>query len=263
MSKYAFRTSNKDLKNDVVEIKDALIDLKGTKYYCPGEGCKAILTFVDDKRSPHFSALPKHPHIKDCYYAAGNVKYNPLNYNEKKFDFNKVLQNLMKSSIRSTIGVTNGTNNSLIQPSSKQSAKPSIRTLETLYRMCKSYNNINDKYNGIKILTMLVDDRSKNYYTTGMWGLKIIEAQFKGYRDPHKYKDHSYAFIYLEVPYKTRSMIVQLTFKDNDNLYYFYKNRIYNNQNHKIIVAGDWHTSKSKNINSYGYIYDRKQLVIN
>lgn len=265
MAKYAFRTSAKDLKKDVVEIEDALKDQKGTRYYCPGDGCKAILTFVDDKERPHFSALHKHPHIPDCNYAADNVKYNSNNYDEKKFNFDKVLHDLMRlnpNTENQTAGGTTKTNvaSSQLIPSHSIN-KPSIRTLGMLYRMCKAHK-VNDMYNDFEILKMLVDDRSEQYYVNGIWGLKIIEARFKRYNAPHTYKGHSYAYIYLEVPYKTKSMTVQLRFKDNDNLYYFYKNRIYKNKDHKIIVASEWNTAKSKKVTSYGYIYDRKQLMI-
>lgn len=249
MAMYAFKDAARKVK---LFARDAYKEDKGARFYCPNPSCDAHMRIcnVDGVSKSYFSASKTHGHIDLCTFRAAN-SFNPNEFDESAFDFNKALLALVQESNP--------------QPKTEAPGKhgegPVVpkppRTIRQIYNMCISYD-CTDTYNGITIGTMLLYDQSAYMYPKGVFGWRLIEGE----RKKPKLYDSSKMEIYLVAPIETKKYTLCLRFTELD-LYKRILKMIYANMDHKIIVGGEWGSSHRKKYNEFNTtILSSKQIKI-
>ncbi|QIA88528.1 hypothetical protein [Lactobacillus johnsonii] len=232
MTNYAFKNKDRNgqlsgkIYADQAQIKDI-----NQYYYCPNSLCSAHLfpCSINGSKKAYFAAThDDHRHIPNCPYGH-NIDFDEDKYDEQAFNYDSALDHLMADSTKTNTSVGQYSKNNDITVSHHTTTVHPLRTIRQIYMMCKSMD-IHDTYNSVKIWRMLVDNRSVDIYNLGIFGKRLIETTVPQYcYNPIEQE------IYLELnPYN-----ITLKFDDFD-LYDFMKNRIYENSDKLIIVAGDW-----------------------
>lgn len=104
-------------------------------------------------------------HISIFCSADGN--FDSTEYDEKRFDFEKAAENLLKEASESNPTVS--TNRGVITGGG---GKKVLSTVNKIYCMCRKY----DVYNGIDTTDILDDDRDFKKYERGINGNKIVQC---------------------------------------------------------------------------------------
>ena len=247
MAMYVYKDSERTIE---LYARDALKENKDTRYYCPNPECDAHMYMcgVDGVSSTYFSANRlAHRHIKGCDFDASN-SFNSAKFDEKAFDFQKVLENMKISN-----AVTNKKKLPSPHKDGESMPKP-LRTIRQVYDMCKSYP-CTHSYNGLEIGQMLLDDRSEYMYPKGVFNNKIIESRVKS----GMFYDSDKSEIRLVAPSSKKYEFI-LQFSD-EVLFKTIKNDIYNNRDKLIIVAGYWQSSGTFDV-FCAEMFSKKQIAV-
>lgn len=234
MSFFAYLDSERTKK---VTALEAVKRNHRIKYYCFNKNCNARMHVVQ-RDPPCFAADQSNPHVDNCFCAMKS-SYDPGDYNEANFDFEKLIKNLLSSSESSDCGPNTRT------PyfDHPHSDKKSISTLLMLYQMCK-YMDIDDSYNSVPIKKIIFDSRCDSNSLHLHNEFRVIEAQNE--RPNFSRYDKSNMTITLYAPVYSKNMKpFRLEFTQKD-LYSKIQNTLYNNMDKLFIVAGLW------NVNSEG-----------
>lgn len=250
------------LRTNSITSEEAKSHSKDTDYFCPNTDCSAIMhiSHCDGVSKARFRSLPSHPHIEKCKYYRGG--YQKDQFDEKKFDFDSAIQDLMLINLSQKACVKDKNDFTDILHSSKNGKIKVLSTLSEIYNVLKS-EAIDSDYNGIPIKAMLADERSAFFYTKGFWGYKIVETEYVHYRKDYKYSDEIRYVIYLRYPYSQLKHSIMLIFEDS-KLSRSIQNLLYNNKNKKIIVAAYFNSIKDKNgeIKISARITSEKQIIL-
>lgn len=243
-----------------ISAEEAKTEDKSINYFCPNPNCPAIMhiSHCDGISKARFRALPSHPHIESCEYHRGG--YQEDQFEEKSFNFNNALQNLMSNNSlqHQNSKIKNNTNN--LSNSHNNNIK-ALKTLNEIYNVFKA-KPINSEYNGIPIISMLADERSSFFYTKGIWGYKIVETNYVSY---YKYNNDLNEIKYIIcLKYCTHIITHYITLVFNDsktskNI----QNLLYNNKNKKIIIAANFNTNNTNGaIKITATINSERQIII-
>ncbi|WP_300724269.1 hypothetical protein [Lactobacillus hominis] len=248
MSNYAFKNKNNNGQlMSPISANQAQTNNTSRFYYCPNAKCSAYLYVCSrhGSTSAYFAAThADHRHIPNCPYGH-NIDFDEDKYDEQAFNYDSAFDHLITAS---TVTVQQHPNNSTARINNPTGTHP-IRTIRQIYCMCKSLD-IHDTYNSIQIYEMLVDTRSIGIYNATIYGKRLIETTV-----PRYCYNSTEQEIYLELnPYN-----ITLKFDDFD-LYSFMKNRIYENSDKLIVVAGDWQQIAQYHIETK--IVSKKQVMV-
>lgn len=247
MAMYVYKDA---ARTDKLHAKEAQKQNKGKRYYCPNPECDAhmYLWNVDGVSAAYFRASRSYKHREGCPYGIKNG-FNPNEYDEEKFDFdNAILALTIQSKVQSK-------NEEPGEHGSGTGISKPPRTIRQIYSMCKAYD-YSDKYNGITIGKMLIDNRSIFMYPKGVFGWRIIETKCKR---PRFYDSNK-----MEISLVASTVGEEYTFIlnfDNEGLFKEIKNTIFPNKEYLIVVAGQWSSSGTFNI-FCASINSKKQLAI-
>ncbi|MDH6373795.1 hypothetical protein M2444_005638 [Paenibacillus sp. PastF-3] len=250
MAMYVFRDPARKVK---LLARDAFKEDKGVRFYCPNPACDAHMYICGKEGSTafYFSAkFANHSHIKQCLHYKSN-NFDPNNFNETDFDFNKALLALTLQSKPQTKKLEPGKHG-------QGSVIPNPpRTILQIYDLCTAYD-CTDTYNGIIIGTMLLYDGSAHMYrkSADVIGWRIIEAK----RSKPKFYDSEKKEIYLVAPKGKQKFKFLLRFVD-DQLYKAIQKEFYENKDNTIIVAGEWDSFDTQNEFSTN-VLNRRQVKI-
>lgn len=228
MSLYAYCSSKKS-KNDIVLAKNAVNEDRTKQYYCPNKKCNAIL-HVNAAKRPYFSANRNNPHLENCIYGK-HIGSEIYELEEKNFNFTEAMKRLMKTNYTKR---TDKDEKSIAESlGTVKDKRP--HTLRQTYLACK-IRSCKDTFNGVEIWRMLLDDRSKNFYSKGVWGIHIIELICGN----GKWYDRINRKICLKLNTIEKSeykFILQFT---SSKLFGEIESQIWNNKNSVFVVVGDW-----------------------
>lgn len=250
MSMYAYKDA---ARTQDISAKEAQVQDKGTRFYCPNPLCDAHLYIanLDGLRSPYFTANRKeHPHVEDCDCRKAAKVFSPNNFKEEGFVLEDVISELMQIEEDSTGGVAPHKSHS------QGSITPQVpHTISQIYWMCKTYS-CRDTYNSIPIGMILLDKRSFYMYSKGVFGHHLIEAYCKSrYFDPE-----GFGIIFLELSHEETTYSFVLEFQDKV-LFRSVERRLRNNRNRRIVIAGRW--SKYSKYNFFStLITSKKQITV-
>ncbi len=246
MSKVAYRDTNRQTIIYSYTLKDSD---QGTAFYCRNKNCNARM-FSRRLQNGHF-----------CFYAsrsAGHVQGCPftrdgmiIRTNCSDVDYYAVFEALLKPS------VSDYSNNhkDYVHNGTESVEKGKMRTLNQLYRLLKQSDpeeRISDKC----VKEVLLDDRSDKSFGE-IKGKIIVEAE----KDKWLYRnDEAVHELYLHhnVKNSRKKYDFDVSF-DDEKLYKKYRHEIYNMDNPKIVIAGDWERRGSR---YFTRIHSRKQLLI-
>ena len=224
----AYRDKNKTRE---IKAKDATIADANKRFYCKTPNCKACMTLVNvaDSNRAHFRRIPSGPSHSSIFCSADGI-FDPTEYDEVKFDFDKVADKTMNTNDSHSKSAT--TDREIITGGG---GKKAISTVHQIYCMCRKY----ETYNGYCTDNILADERNFSRYKDGIVGNKIVQCTFF-----HKIKDKfAYCMNYPSFPYQDGKYI-RINFRDEELFWYFY--RKFKGTNHKelIIILGDWRFSE-------------------
>lgn len=221
---------------------------KTIRYYCPNPYCDAHLhiCLLKGSKGAYFRATePAYGHVRNCYYGQYN-SFNKANYDETRFDFDDLMDSFFKETKGQQTNLNPGTHGG------GNAQKHPIRTLSTLYKMCKSLS-INETYGNKRIWEMLVDQRSLSRYPNEINGGKLIEANVPGFNYNDERKN-----IYLEIG--QYQLILDFNSNNDDALYKDLRKEVYNNKGSLVVVAGNWRRTDADCFTTL--VTSRKQLAI-
>lgn len=246
MVKYAFKDKARTVK---ILAREALKEDKGREFYCPNHLCDAIMRIVI-KEGVSASFFRGHGHLEECVHYTRSNSFKPEKFNEQAFDFKNALMSLTEKgrSQSNKLTANNHNNGPAVD-------KP-LRTIRQIYDMCTWYDDCSDTYNGVMVGHMLLNDDSAKMYSSGVEGLRLIEAKRKlpKFYVPEKMEIH------LIAPIQQKKYTFILKFADV-KLYKEIKDWIYANMNYIFVVAGDWASSNSSN-DYAAHISTRKQITM-
>lgn len=252
MTNYAFKNKDRNgqlsgkIYADQAQIKDI-----NQYYYCPNSLCSAHLfpCSINGSKKAYFAAThPEYRHIPACPYGY-NIDFDKNKYNEQDFDYKSALEHLMEDSTKTSTSIGQYSNSNGITASHHTMTVHPLRTIRQIYSMCKSMD-IHDTYNSVKIWRMLVDNRSVDIYNLGIFGKRLIEANASWICYNNNRQE-----LYLELnPYK---FILKV---EDVDLYSFMRNRVWNNADKLIIVAGDWQNVAQYKVKTK--IKSKKQVMV-
>lgn len=231
MSMYAYTAASRR-ESEKILAKNITKREKGVRYYCPNPQCNAkmFVRCVEGERKTFFAASGNPGHIENCLFGSSNT-YNPEKTTEEGFDADDAIKKLMEIERRRYIGNENKSNEK--EKSIENKIVP--HTIKQIYDMCKSYD-CKDTFNNQTIGQILVDDRSVHMYPKGIYRYRIIEAKCKK-------KLYDNMDIYLETPLRNEKYSLKLHFEDKE-LFYEIRKKLFANQDHMIVIAGEWKSAK-------------------
>ncbi len=246
MSMYVYKD---EARTEKLLARNAQKQNKDIRFYCPNPNCDAHMYIrnIDGVSASYFAAIPSYKHIKGCF---GSSKgFNPIEYDEDKFEFDDALLALTMSSKQKTRKITPS------EYGSGLSTPKPLRTIGQIYSMCKSHD-CSDTYNKTTIGQMLLDSRSFYMYPKGVFGWRIIEGKC---RRPNFYDAIKMEIsLIISADYREYTFILKF---DDEILFKEIKNSIFPNRNHLIAVAGDWKSSGCLNVFCTSFS-SKKQLAI-
>lgn len=163
MAYIAYRDNQKTI---MINAKDTTISDIKKIFYCKTSDCNARMGLVNgaDPNRAYFRRLPSSPkHCSILCSADGN--FNPLQYDESKFDFDVIADKIMNGEIVSE-------NYNKFGEIAAGSGKKSLSSVYQIYLMCRKY----ESYNGWKTGEILADERNFSRYQAGIGGSKIGRA---------------------------------------------------------------------------------------
>lgn len=247
MALYAYKDKG---RTQIIYATEAMKKDIGERYYCPNPFCNAHLHIcaVDGSKKSYFRATKsKYGHVLNCAYGS-NQEFNADKFDEKEFSFDSAVNNLFLPTGTTEKRKVSG------EHKTGEVKKHPPRTIMQIYQMCKS-RPVTDTYGDKEIGEMILDERSLYRYPKGCFGNRIIESYAKS-----KLYDNAKKQIYLFAPTNARTYTFILQFKE-DSVYREFRERIYNNRNKIIVVAGNW--EKSGTYGSFiSDVVSKKQVAI-
>lgn len=221
-----------------ITAREAVESNHDIRYYCFNKRCNARLHVVHAE-SYYFAADKSSPHTDYCPFAA-KALFDPGQYNEASFEFDKLIAHLLNPSAKNESGSKILTR-FIDHPHSKNL---SIRTLGVLYDMCEQLE-IDGSYNSVPIRSIVFDSRCDADSLQLHDEFRVIECQSER-PDYLRYdRQHLTITLYAPVNSRNRKQFV-LKFKEHD-LYRKIQNTLYENKNKLIVVAGIWRQDSTGN----------------
>ena len=202
----------------------------------------------DGESKSVFASSGNPGHMEHCPYGSENA-FNPEKTKEEGFNSDDAISNLMTVSLKKKVSKTN--TKQVVGGASEEAVVP--HTILQIYDMCKAHY-CKDTFNGQTIGQILLDSRSVYMYPKGVFGYRIIEAKCRAYL----YDNEN---IYLETPIDNVKYHLKLHFEDRE-LFKRMKRLLFNNQNHVIIIAGKWESSRGCNCFVTEVVSDRQIKVL-
>ncbi len=225
MSTFAYKDAQRLHRVEAVDAQPE----RGDFYFCPQDGCGARLFLVRAKM-PYFSANKDgYPHVKNCIYATSNFDHSK--YNKKDF----IIEDFINSFMSKSANTNTESNNKHSMATSRNSMLLPIRTLKTLYRICKSLKK-DELIGNSPVYKILLDDRTFDDAPFENRAFRLIECstKTKGYL---KYDKDRLKVDDLQGP-KSRIRLA-LEF-EHLNLYKKVKDDMYKHRTQSFVVAGFW-----------------------
>ena len=225
MSMYAYEDEErtKEITANVAAQRD-----RNIRYYCSNKKCQAKIYIwgVNGEKSAYFRSKGEPGHIEGCFASSKENSYNPNDTIIDDFDANDTISKMMiperkQSGTRKTkqkAGLGNGEADLIIP-----------HTIRQVY----------DVVNNQKIGYILYDERSAYMYPKGIFGNRLIEAKCMSYF----YDKNS---VFLETPITEAKYQLELKIKDL-KLLKDIREKLFNNRNNVIVVAGNWQPSGTWN----------------
>lgn len=214
----------------VIAASDCTIKDVGKKFFCSTEKCYAEMILVNaaNPLAAYFRSKDKSKHISNMCIK-NSIQFYDSDYDESRFDLDFAFESMIGGKQRIKRGTTGSSTGNVGGGKHLR-----IHTLPKLYAMCISKSK-KDKYNGILIDDLLVDDENYEKYSKGIFGKKIVETS-----KYHKVKDE-FAFI-MNYPAENfgKDSWVKIIFKDEDMFWEQYKKLKESKHIEPIIIAGNW-----------------------
>ena len=175
VSLYAFADEKRMPESKVYAAdldRDGTPEERKKDFYCPSPNCTARMRLRS--KSVHcacFFALDGHS--ASCMYGHLGT-YDPIDYNEKKFDFENAVMALkaVKKPSEAKLPIKAKENSKMVH----QGPEPP-KTLNEILLMLKNHD-CHDVIGGKKVGDMLLDDRSMEEFGENFFGYRVVEAKF-------------------------------------------------------------------------------------
>ncbi len=259
MSLYAYADSSRN--GPPIHINDIQDVDTNEWYYCPNKECQAHLYVVSRNgiRFHHFAATRKrYRHIEGCFASEASRQFSVEKYTSKGFDPDSAIAALATASYTQK-GVNPG--HTHIYGDSSEPKPP--RTISQIYWMCKSFA-CTQEYGPKAVGEILLDNRSIHMYPNGVTSWHLIEAKCnkKLYNKPDE-KNQRGGELLLHLLTDNRTLYFVLQFNYNDRqLFRNIKDKVYNNQDKTIVVAGDWKTTDTQDTYLVKIVAEKQILII-
>jgi hypothetical protein len=235
MVAYAFTDEKRQNR---VSAGYALTQSRDRRYYCQNNQCDAHL-YIRQKhgnKSGYFAALPSKSHIIGCEYSA--IKKSMVkHFDERSFNFVNALKRMQQVlETHTDTGRKPRTTDAPI-PILHETARRHRYTVSDIYIMCKGYPTDRD-VNGFTVRNMLFDCRSEDYHRTAPQGFMLVEAMRETY-----FYNRNELTIFLHTNTSRRHRL-QIHVPDHD-IFYPFKDALFNNSDKTIVVAGNWTLSET------------------
>lgn len=254
MSTYACRKPD---KSDEIAAENLYGEPPGETYYCPDLDCPAKLTPVmrHGIKAPYFRALPSHPHREGCPFAK-NTASPKERYDERKFDFHRILSGFMNTDESSSSHVSHAATRSSAKTDFKPKELGAPRTIRQTYDLLKQLPSLSC-YGGVRVADMLFDGRSSRIYTRSVSGHKLIECRLC-----RKFYDGEKEEFHLEsLPESHRYRLV-LACQD-PKVFRQIRSFLYNHQSYSFVVAGSWSPAQGTNRRTiHSPVFSKKQICL-
>lgn len=243
-------------------------------YYCQNLDCSAELTKVTKNGNSisYFAALHKGKHhIAYCPYSSNNSSnWNSADFNEKNFNVNELLKNIMKGTI-SKPSAPNNINSTTI------TSRNDITTILQMYNMCKSLE-LTEHYNDYLISDILFDIRSSSYnHYYKIENYKEENYKEKNYKIKNDmlvecvnrkgislYDSNLKNELWLSTRSPDEINCIHLIF-NNEQLYKDIRKLLYNSDGAPVIIFGFWQLDSTKHANLKTFstkINNKRQLKL-
>lgn len=233
MTMYAYEDEErtKEIKSEEAAQKD-----RNIRYYCPNHKCQAKLYIwgVDGEKKVYFRSNGEPGHVKHCFGGSEN-SYNPNKTKIDDFVANDIISKMM---IVSKEHSETSLNKPQVSHDREKKEEITPHTIRQVYDMCKSYS-CGDCINNQEIGYILYDERSAFMSPKGIYGNRLIEAKCRRYL----YNGQS---IFLETPITDAQYELELKIHDKE-LFRKVREKLFNNRDKVIVVAGDWRASNTWN----------------
>lgn len=235
MATHAYLDKNRTKRISANEAKE--VNNIDKKYYCLDPCCNAILTLKANSSiavpNPYFSALPSSPHAETCEIGKAEKEFYEQNFDPTLFIFRDIINEYMTNNFTKIKG--------------------RLSTISGIYYMCKT-TATNERYGDTEIWNILCDVRSNPRYLNGIFGPHLIECKYYSYNKETQIINFQYP---LDDSLKNQCKL-KIHIPDR-NLFFEIKETVYNNNNHPIILVGDW---AYNNFYSKTTITNRYQIYI-
>lgn len=244
MSAFAYKDAQRQYRVEATDAQPGQCEY----YFCPQEGCGARMHLVRAE-NPYFSANKGYGHAWNCIYASGNFDHSK--YDRENF----AIEDFIKSLLRESADAETGQRESHSAVTSRHSKILQIRTLKTLYGICKSINK-NEFVGSTPVYSILLDDRTVDNAPIENGVFRLVECRTTN--NFLEYDNGRLEINNLKGP-KDRNRL-KLSF-DNRTIYREVNNEMYNHRKQGFVVAGLW--EKDEQSGSYiCKVINNKQVFV-
>lgn len=238
----------------VVNASQVTINEKDDRFYCITPRCDAVMKAVNvgNIEEAYFRRLPSSPYHISANCMRCGITFEKTKYDESKFTTQRFADWVLSEPSSSHKGTT-GTKIHKVGGGSM-----GFHSLGTIYKMCVSLGK-NEKYNGVLIDDIFVDEENYSRYNNSLNGFLVVECSF--YKKV--YKESSLLFNY-PTNFKEPHIIVRMNFANEELCWKYYKKFEGCHHTEPIAIAGVWRPENSNSEAQFecDYVSSRQIYVV-